>query len=120
MTVSPTRTLRYRRSICTNGSSRRPARPLGGPYVCRQLQRGFDTRYSTYLMAIGRTEEALAEMRKAEELDPLNAAIIADRGNTLIVARRYDEALAQYPQSLSARPRVRAQSQRRHHVSVDG
>lgn len=52
--------------------------------------------YSTYLMAIGRTEEALAEMRKAEELDPLNAAIIADRGNTLIVARRYDEALAQY------------------------
>lgn len=52
--------------------------------------------YSTYLMAIGRTEAALAEMRKAEELDPLNAAIIADRGNTLVVAHRYDEALVQY------------------------
>ena len=35
-------------------------------------------------------------MRKAEELDPLNAAIIADRGNTLVAAHRYDEALAQY------------------------
>ena len=52
--------------------------------------------HSTYLMAMGQTEAGLAEMTKAEELDPLNTAIIADRGNTLTAARRYEEALAQY------------------------
>jgi serine/threonine-protein kinase len=52
--------------------------------------------HATYLMAMGRTEAGLAEMRAAEELDPLNTAIIADRGNTLVAAHRYDEALAQY------------------------
>ena len=52
--------------------------------------------HATYLMTMRRTEAGLAEMRKAEELDPLNTAIVADRGNTLVSAHRYDEALAQY------------------------
>jgi TolB-like protein/tetratricopeptide (TPR) repeat protein len=52
--------------------------------------------HSTYLVAMGRTEAGLAEMSKAEELDPLNTAIVADRGNTLVTARRYEEGLAQY------------------------
>ena len=52
--------------------------------------------HATYLMAVGQTEAGVAEMRKAEELDPLNTTIIADRGNTFTAAHRYEEALAQY------------------------
>jgi TolB-like protein/Tfp pilus assembly protein PilF len=52
--------------------------------------------HATYLVAIGQTEAGVAEMRKAEELDPLNTTIIADRGNTLVAAHRYEDALAQY------------------------
>ena len=52
--------------------------------------------HATYLIAVGRTEAGVAEMRKAEELDPLNTTIIADRGNTLTAAHRYEEALTQY------------------------
>lgn len=49
--------------------------------------------YSTYLATVGRGD-ALAEIQKAEELDPLNIAIITDTGNTLLGAGKYDEAIA--------------------------
>ena len=80
---------------CTNGNLPRPAARLNGRSSCAIF--GMDTtRVPTYLMTMGQTDAGLAEMRKAEELDPLNATILADRGNTLVAAHRYEEALAQY------------------------
>ncbi len=51
--------------------------------------------YSTYLGTVGRGDP-LAEMKKAEALDPLNIAIIVDTGNTLLSVGKYDEAFAQF------------------------
>lgn len=51
--------------------------------------------YSTYLGTVGRGD-MFAEIKKAEELDPLNIAIIVDLGNALLSAGKYDEAMAQF------------------------
>jgi TolB-like protein/DNA-binding winged helix-turn-helix (wHTH) protein/Tfp pilus assembly protein PilF len=51
---------------------------------------------NSYLSPFGRHEEAIAEMRKALELDPLSTRIRSFAGVTFTWARRYDEALAQY------------------------
>lgn len=53
-------------------------------------------QYSMYFMTVGRVDDMLAEMKRAEELDPLNLYIIADRGAGFYLARRYDEAIAQF------------------------
>lgn len=52
--------------------------------------------YSTHLMAVGRIDEMLAEMARAEELDPLNVTIMTDRGSMFYFAGRHDEAIAQF------------------------
>ena len=44
---------------------------------------------------MGRFDEAVAEGKRAVELDPLSPIIGADLGNVLFKARRFDEALAQ-------------------------
>jgi TolB-like protein/Flp pilus assembly protein TadD len=54
------------------------------------------------LMATGRTDEALAELGRAEELDPLSLIVPTDRGRALFFARRYDRALAECQRSLDA------------------
>lgn len=51
--------------------------------------------HATYLGTVGRGDP-LAEMKKAEELDPLNIAIIVDTGNTFLSVGKYDEAIAQF------------------------
>lgn len=60
--------------------------------------------YSEYLAAEGRFEEALAELARAEELDPLSVVIGADRGKVLYFARRYDDAIAQLRKTLEMDP----------------
>lgn len=52
-------------------------------------------RYATLLISIGRTEEAIAETNRAQELDPFSLAISAQRGFILENARRYGEAIEQ-------------------------
>ncbi len=47
------------------------------------------------LSAMGRFDEAVAEAKRAEELDPLSPIIGADLGLVLVRARRYDESIAQ-------------------------
>ena len=47
------------------------------------------------LTTMGRFDEAVAEGKLAEQLDPVSPIIGADLGNTLIRARRFDEAIAQ-------------------------
>jgi TolB-like protein/DNA-binding winged helix-turn-helix (wHTH) protein len=51
---------------------------------------------NSYLSPLGRHDMAIAEMKKAAELDPLSISIQSFVGITYIWARRYDEALAQF------------------------
>jgi TolB-like protein/DNA-binding winged helix-turn-helix (wHTH) protein/Tfp pilus assembly protein PilF len=48
--------------------------------------------YATYLAEVGRTEEAVAEARKARELEPLSIVYVANVVWKLYLARKYDEA----------------------------
>lgn len=57
-----------------------------------------------YLIPMGRLDEAIAELRKAHELDPLSPIIATDVGKGLYIARRYDEAIAQLRQVLEVDP----------------
>src|SRR5437764_2509701 len=56
------------------------------------------------LAALGRFEEAIAESKRAVELDPLSIVINADLGGTFYYARRYDEAAAQLRKTLGIDP----------------
>src|SRR5262249_18484480 len=56
------------------------------------------------LTALGRFEEAIAEGKRAIELDPLSPIINADLGQNLFCARRYDEAIAQLRKTLEIDP----------------
>jgi serine/threonine protein kinase/Tfp pilus assembly protein PilF len=48
--------------------------------------------YALYLAAMHRMDEAVAEIRRAEQLDPLSLPIITNKGWILYLARRNDEA----------------------------
>ena len=56
------------------------------------------------LAALGRFEEAIAEGRRAVELDPLSPVINADLGTTFYYARRYDESARQLRKTLEIDP----------------
>jgi eukaryotic-like serine/threonine-protein kinase len=49
--------------------------------------------YSVYLSAMGRSSDALGEIRRAQELDPLSVSIQRTAGWTFYFARQYDRAL---------------------------
>lgn len=49
--------------------------------------------YSEYLAGMGRFDEALAEIRRAKEIDPLSPVINAGEVWILYFARRYDDAI---------------------------
>ena len=56
------------------------------------------------LRALGRFDEAIAEGKRAVELDPLSPVINSDLAQTLSIARRYDEAIAQFHKTLEIDP----------------
>src|SRR6516165_10414032 len=56
------------------------------------------------LLALGRFDEAIAEGKRAIELDPLSPIINADMDFTLTFARRYEEAIAQLRKTLEIDP----------------
>src|SRR6266853_967529 len=56
------------------------------------------------LLALGRFEEAIAEGKRAIELDPFSPIMNADLGQNLFCARRYDEAIAQLRKTLQIDP----------------
>ena len=60
--------------------------------------------YSYYLSAMGRFDEALAEMGRAQELDPLSLAKIAGIGEIFYYQRQYDRAIEQYRRALEMDP----------------
>jgi DNA-binding winged helix-turn-helix (wHTH) protein/TolB-like protein/Flp pilus assembly protein TadD len=51
--------------------------------------------YSVYLRTTGRLQEAMFQIRRARELDPISLAVNASLGGLLYLARRYDEAVEQ-------------------------
>lgn len=57
-----------------------------------------------YLMPAGRADEAIAEIRKAQELDPLSPVITTDLGKDLYLARRYEEAVVELRRALEIDP----------------
>ena len=60
--------------------------------------------YSFCLCAMGRVSEGIAEISKAEQLDPLSLIILTNFGTVLYWARQYDRALEQYHKILSLSP----------------
>jgi serine/threonine-protein kinase len=56
------------------------------------------------LVALGRFEEAIAECKRAVELDPLSPINNTDLGATLYLARRSDDAIAQLRKTLQINP----------------
>ena len=59
---------------------------------------------STHLIAQGFADEALREVRVAEDLDPLSMIIATEVGKTLYYAGRHGEAAEQYRKSLEIDP----------------
>jgi len=56
--------------------------------------------YAEYLSAMGRFDEAIAEINRAHELDPLSLIIRAVAGRTYYCARKYDQAVEELEKTL--------------------
>ena len=60
--------------------------------------------YGWHLAALGRHDEAIAELEKAETLDPLSLIIGADLAEELLIAHRYDESVKQSRKTMHMDP----------------
>lgn len=60
--------------------------------------------YAFYLVSQGRTDQALEEIRRAQETDPLSLIINTDAAQILYFANRYDQAIAQSKRVLEMDP----------------
>lgn len=56
--------------------------------------------YAQYLSEMGRHEEAIAQIKRAQELDPLSLIINSVGGDTYIKARQYDRAIEQLQKTI--------------------
>ncbi len=74
-----------------------------------QLNPNYATAHQWYsngpLLAFGQFDRAIAEGKRAVELDPLSLVINADLGQDYFIARRYDEAIAQLRKTIEMDPR---------------
>jgi tetratricopeptide (TPR) repeat protein len=61
-------------------------------------------RYSMFLAARDRLDEALVEMGEARRVNPTSAGLIAATGALLRYARRYPEAVIEYERALALNP----------------
>jgi len=72
-----------------------------------ELNPGYATAhhwYAWHLSLSGRYEQAIAEMRKAENLDPLSLIINADLAELLVIAHSYDESIRQSRKTIEMDP----------------
>ena len=72
-----------------------------------ELNPGYATAhhwYADHLSQMGQNSEAIAEMRKAEHLDPLSLIISADLAGILLVAHLNDEAIEQSRKTVDLDP----------------
>jgi TolB-like protein/DNA-binding winged helix-turn-helix (wHTH) protein/Flp pilus assembly protein TadD len=72
-----------------------------------ELNPGYATAhhwYAWHLSLLGRYDEAIAEMKKAENLDPLSLIINADLAELLVLAHSYDESIQQSRKTIEMDP----------------
>src|SRR5437016_1836140 len=72
-----------------------------------ELNPGYATAhhwYAWHLSLLGRYDEAIAEMRKAENLDPLSLIINADLAELLVLAHSYDGSIRQSRKTIEMDP----------------
>ncbi len=72
-----------------------------------ELNPGYATAhhwYAWHLSLLGQYDEAIAEMRKAQNLDPLSLIINADLAEILILAHSYDESMQQSLKTIEMDP----------------
>jgi TolB-like protein/DNA-binding winged helix-turn-helix (wHTH) protein/Flp pilus assembly protein TadD len=72
-----------------------------------ELNPGYATAhhwYAHYFLARDQPEQAVAEIRRAQALDPLSVVINVGVGWCLYHARRYDEAIQEYRKALDLNP----------------
>ncbi|MGD0271671.1 MAG: tetratricopeptide repeat protein [Candidatus Sulfotelmatobacter sp.] len=72
-----------------------------------ELNPGYATAhhwYAWHLSVLGRFDEAIAEMRKAENIDPLSLIINADEAELLVIAHHYDESVTQSRKTIEMDP----------------
>jgi TolB-like protein/DNA-binding winged helix-turn-helix (wHTH) protein/Flp pilus assembly protein TadD len=72
-----------------------------------ELNPGYATAhhwYSWHLALVGNYGEAVVEMRKAENLDPLSLIINADLAELLVLAHSYDESIRQSRKTIEMDP----------------
>jgi tetratricopeptide (TPR) repeat protein len=55
---------------------------------------------------VGRYDQAIAEAKRAQELDPLSPIIGGSLAATLLYARKYDDAIEQYKKSVQMDPNI--------------
>jgi TolB-like protein/DNA-binding winged helix-turn-helix (wHTH) protein/Flp pilus assembly protein TadD len=72
-----------------------------------ELNPGYATAhhwYAWHLSLLGRLDEAIAEMKKAQNLDPLSLIINADLAELLVLAHHYDASIAQSRKTIEMDP----------------
>jgi serine/threonine protein kinase/tetratricopeptide (TPR) repeat protein len=62
--------------------------------------------YGVHMTCLARLDEALAELRLAEQLSPLEAFLAENVGRVLYFSRRYDEAVHQFRKALDLDPNL--------------
>jgi tetratricopeptide (TPR) repeat protein len=60
--------------------------------------------YGWTLIITGRDDEGIAELRKAEALDPLSLIISADLADALVIAHKYEESVRQSRKTIAMDP----------------
>ncbi len=63
-----------------------------------------DHWYSRFLASLGRLDDALAEIKRARELDPLSLVVKANVAVIYHLGRRYDQAIDELKKLLEKRP----------------
>jgi TolB-like protein/DNA-binding winged helix-turn-helix (wHTH) protein/Flp pilus assembly protein TadD len=72
-----------------------------------ELNPGYATAhhwYAWHLALVGRNDEAVAEMKKAQNLDPLSLIINADLAEVFVIVHSYDESIQQCRKTIEMDP----------------
>ena len=81
----------------------------------RELRRAIDLNrnygeahhyYSDVLQALGRHNEALAEIRVAQQYDPFSVLVNNDAGWANVFVRRFDQAIVEFRKAIEVEPRA--------------
>jgi TolB-like protein/Flp pilus assembly protein TadD len=60
--------------------------------------------YAWHLIVVGRNDEGIAELQRAESLDPLSLIISADLADALCIAHRFEESMQQSRKTIEMDP----------------